>query len=187
MMNWQEPSTWSVLVVDDEPDNLELVVEVLQFFGVSVKSAKDGVAALQELETFTPTLILLDLSMPKMSGWELRARIKSNPKLSPIPVIALTAHAMVGDSARVQAAGFDGYMTKPINIPTLVDDIRKAVLHNPAAKSAIVATQPTANGPILPNAPLVTSPAASPEPRTNATVVPGCQITSSALVPGQRV
>src|SRR5579859_5049711 len=110
MLDWQNTSTWSVLIVDDEPDNLEVVAEALEFFGASIKTAKDGLDALAVLQDFTPNLILLDLSMPKMNGWETRARLKADSKIARIPVIALTAHAMAGDLERALAAGFDGYL-----------------------------------------------------------------------------
>lgn len=127
MLDWTDVSSWTVLVVDDEPDNLEVLVETLEYFGVSVSQAHNGVEALSMLQTLQPSLILLDLSMPQMDGWETRTRIKSNPATREIPVIALSAHAMPGDPERAMTAGFDGYLTKPINIPTLMDDLRKAL------------------------------------------------------------
>jgi DNA-binding response OmpR family regulator len=65
--------------------------------------------------------------MPVMDGWEMRSRVKSNPKTKHIPVIALSAHAMAGDKERAINAGFDGYMTKPINIPSLLTDLREVI------------------------------------------------------------
>jgi CheY-like chemotaxis protein len=124
MLDWQDPSTWAVLVVDDEPDNLEVVADTLTFYGVSVKTAEDGLDGLAVLQEFDPDFILLDLSMPKMNGWEMRTRIKADAKRSLIPIIALTAHAMPGDVERALAAGFDGYLIKPIDVRTLLDDIR---------------------------------------------------------------
>ena|SRR5579864_5128601 len=127
MVNWEDPTTWSVLVVDDEPDNLEVVAEVLMYRGLTVQTASNGIEGLQRLESFTPTLILLDLSMPGMNGWEMRMRVKSNPIAQHIPIVALTAHAMVNDKQRALEVGFDGYITKPINILTLLQDVRAAV------------------------------------------------------------
>lgn len=124
-MDIQDTSTWQILIVDDEPDNLEVVAESLQFFGASVKIANNGEEGLKTLEEYLPSFILLDLSMPVMDGWEMRSRVKANPKTKDIPVIALSAHAMAGDKERAMNAGFDGYMTKPINIPTLLTDLRQ--------------------------------------------------------------
>jgi len=70
---------------------------------------------------------LLDLSMPVMDGWETLRRLKADPQTQNIPVLALSAHAIVGDADRALAAGFDGYMTKPVNVPTLLQDLRAAL------------------------------------------------------------
>lgn len=124
MHNWDNPSTWVILLVDDEIDNLEVVTETLMFFGATVKTAANGTVALDLLETYSPTLIVTDLSMPVMDGWQLRKRIKELPGKGDIPIMALTAHAMLGDKERALNAGFEGYITKPINVLTLVQDIK---------------------------------------------------------------
>jgi len=123
VINWQDVNSWVVLVVDDEPDNLEVVAETLEYRGATVKTALDGLEALTVLAEFTPNLIIADLSMPQMDGWELRSNIKTKAQFQDIPIVALSAHAMVGDKERALAAGFDGYMTKPVNIHTIVQDI----------------------------------------------------------------
>lgn len=128
MIDWQDISTWQVLIVDDEPDNLEVVAETLEFNGASVKTAPDGKQALEMLKDFPANLVLTDLSMPVMNGWVLRSQIKAEPALAHIPVIALSAHAIAGDTERALDAGFNGYLTKPVNIHTLVNDIRSAVV-----------------------------------------------------------
>ncbi|HVO70490.1 MAG TPA: response regulator [Aggregatilineaceae bacterium] len=125
MVNWQDARTWSVLLVEDELDNREVISETLIYFGVFVRTAENGMDALRVLEEFTPDLILLDLSMPKMDGWEMRKRVKSDPRFANIPIIALTAHAMAGDKEHALDVGFDGYITKPISIATLVQNIRE--------------------------------------------------------------
>ena len=126
MIDWQDVSSWIVLLVDDEPDNLEVVAETLEFRGAQVKTAGNGVEALKVMEDYNPNLFLVDLSMPLMDGWELRTRIKNTPEIKDVPLLALSAHAMIGDKDRALAAGFDGYLTKPVNILTLLDDIRAA-------------------------------------------------------------
>jgi CheY-like chemotaxis protein len=124
MVDWQDISTWCVLVVDDEPDNLEVLAETLEFKGALVQTAMNGQKGLDTLMDFAATLVLTDLSMPVMNGWQMRTQIKSNPNTSQIPIVALSAHAIAGDKERALEAGFDGYLTKPINIHTLLDDIR---------------------------------------------------------------
>ncbi len=126
MIDWYDVTTWKVLVVDDEVDNLEVVSETLEYYGVRVWIAENGRQALARLAEATPNLIITDLSMPIMDGWKLLSSIKTNPALKTIPLLALSAHAMVGDKERALSAGFDGYMTKPLNIVTLLDDIRAA-------------------------------------------------------------
>ncbi|KAB2860444.1 MAG: response regulator [Anaerolineae bacterium] len=127
MLDWKNTGGWTVLVVDDEPDNLEVVATVLSFFGMTVKTATDGIQGLEQLKHLTPTLILLDLAMPHMDGWRMFEELRKIPHLQQVPVVALTAHAMIGDEQRVLAAGFDGYLSKPVNLPTLVQDIEQAI------------------------------------------------------------
>jgi CheY-like chemotaxis protein len=127
MLDWKNVSEWSVLVVDDEPDNLEVVSTVLSFRGMTVKTATDGLQGLEVLKNFTPTLILLDLAMPKMDGWKMFRHVRNNPTTKHIPIVALTAYAMEGDEEKILAEGFDGYLSKPVNLPTLLEDIEAAM------------------------------------------------------------
>jgi two-component system cell cycle response regulator DivK len=138
VIDWDNPSTWSVMIVDDEPDNLEVVAETLEYRGAQVKTAPNGKAALELLETFIPNLILTDLSMPIMDGWQMRARVKSNEKLAHIPILALSAHAIAGDQERALEVGFDGYLTKPVNVVTLHEDIRSRLVKPAASNKDLV-------------------------------------------------
>lgn len=137
-MDWLDVTTWRVLVVDDEPDNLEVVAETLAFRGAQVKTAQNGKVGLEVLEDFDANLILTDLSMPVMDGWQLRAKIKENGKVPDAPILALSAHAIAGDKERALDGGFDGYLTKPVNILTLLEDIRAAYVRLPAADEPAV-------------------------------------------------
>jgi len=127
MLNWDDLSSWTVFLIDDEPDALELVGEYLEFRGMQVEVAANGLEGWERLSQLVPTIILTDLSMPRMDGWTLRAKVKTNPQTQHIPMIAMSAHAMIGDKERALAAGFDGYLTKPVNIPTLLDDLKTAL------------------------------------------------------------
>lgn len=128
MIDWQDVTTWHILVVDDEQDNLEVVAETLEFKGATVRTAINGEEALAVLDDFRANLILTDLSMPVMDGWKMRYQIKTRENLRHIPVLALSAHAIAGDQERALEAGFDGYLTKPVNIHTLLDDIKLAYI-----------------------------------------------------------
>lgn len=127
MLDWKRPDTWLILIVDDEPDNLELLAVYLQFLGAVVKTAQDGLDGLDALKTFPANLILLDLSMPKYDGWHMKLSLAANETWRGITTIALTAHAMPKDKDRVREAGFDGYLPKPFNLPTLLADLQNAV------------------------------------------------------------
>lgn len=116
-------ANWTVMVVDDEPDSIEVVTDVLEFHGATVHSANDGRRALDMLGTLRPTFILTDLSMPIIDGWALLASIRNSSELDSIPVVALTAHAMQGDAERALAAGFTAYLTKPLSPFSFIEDI----------------------------------------------------------------
>ena len=122
-----DPKAWIVLVIDDDPDNLEVAQAVLKFNGAEVHTAINGVVAMEVLQKVTPTFVLSDISMPEMSGWEFLKAVRGDDKLKNIPVIALTAHAMADDREKVKEAGFDGYITKPFWMHTLLNDIKKSL------------------------------------------------------------
>jgi two-component system cell cycle response regulator DivK len=103
-----------ILVVEDQELNMDLLVQLLEE-EYEVLTASDGAAGLAMAEREQPDLILMDLSLPVMDGWEATRRIKANDGLRHIPIIALTAHAMVGDATRALACGCDDYLTKPLD------------------------------------------------------------------------
>jgi CheY-like chemotaxis protein len=118
---------WTVLIVDDHMDNLVIAQTMLEFHGAAVQIAKEGEAGLALLHKISPTIILLDLSMPVMNGWEMLKHIRQMPQFDPVPVIAVTAHAMDGDRAKALSAGFDGYVSKPYNIQQLISTMEACV------------------------------------------------------------
>jgi two-component system, OmpR family, alkaline phosphatase synthesis response regulator PhoP len=119
-----DPSTASVLIVDDNEQNLELVEAYLEELGCQIKTAKDGAEALKAVETEQPDLILLDVMMPRMSGFQACSRIKANPQTRDIPVIMVTALNEVGDVERAVESGADDFLTKPVNKLELVTRVK---------------------------------------------------------------
>ncbi len=115
---------WIVLIVDDQEDNRLVSSTALSMMGAQVHTASNGVEGLEMLRTIHPTLILMDLSMPRMDGWEALRHIREKPETASIPVIALTAHAMGGDKERILQAGFNGYIAKPFEVFALEQNIR---------------------------------------------------------------
>jgi len=113
-----------IMVVDDNRDSRELVVKVLKTKGYQMVEASDGEEALEKVIIEKPDLILLDISIPKIDGFEVCRRIKSQEDFKSIPVVALTAHAMKGDREKTLGVGFEGYISKPINIRELPDQVK---------------------------------------------------------------
>jgi CheY-like chemotaxis protein len=104
-----------ILIVDDNPANLKLARVVLSIEGYEVRTAGDAEEARAALRSFRPRLILMDLQMPGMDGFELTRTLKADPATQGIVVLALTAYAMKGDEEKARAAGCDGYIAKPID------------------------------------------------------------------------
>lgn len=120
------PASSVILVVDDNPTNLKLASAVLQAEGHTVVPATDAEQAQVLLAERVPDLILMDIALPGMDGLELTRRLKADPRLRHVPVIALTAFAMKGDDQKAREAGCDGYITKPIDtraMPALVRQV----------------------------------------------------------------
>ena len=114
----------NILVVEDNQDNREMVVKVLKFNGYQVVEAVDGEEAIEKAKAEDPDLILLDIFLPKMDGYEATRRLKGDTSLRNIPIIALTAHAMKGSMEQALAAGCDGYIPKPIDVRELPKQIQ---------------------------------------------------------------
>ncbi len=123
----KDSKTWRVLVVDDEPDNLNLVVDLLEFHGATVTEAGHGQRGLDLVDQFKPNLILLDLAMPEVDGWEVHKRLRARRDLDDVPIVALTALAMAADADRVRAEGFDAYITKPFRVRVLVEQLTACI------------------------------------------------------------
>src|SRR5262245_44597348 len=124
-----------VLLVEDNADNRDALARLLQRKGYEVLLAVDGQQGVKVASAETPDLILMDMSLPVLDGWEATRQLKDEPVTRVIPVIALTSHAMAGDRERAMEAGCDDYDTKPIEFPRLLTKIesllKKKVLPAP--------------------------------------------------------
>ena len=117
-----------VLYVEDNEDNVYLLkmrLELLEGFEIAV--ATDGAEAISAITADSPDIILMDLNIPVINGWEATRRLKADPKTAAIPVIALSAHAMAGDRERALEAGCDDFDTKPIDFDRLLNKMKRLV------------------------------------------------------------
>lgn len=114
-----------ILVIEDNMDNMTLIADVLLSLNYNVIQATDGEQGVQKAITERPDLILMDLSLPRLDGWKATRQIKAHADLRQIPIIALTAHAMIGDRERALEAGCDDYLPKPINLRDLASKLEK--------------------------------------------------------------
>lgn len=115
----------TILIVEDNEMNLDMLSRRLTKRGHDVLVATDGATGVEQAQAKLPDLILMDMSIPIMDGWEATRRIKSSPVTRHIPIIALTAHAVAGDREKCLAAGCDEYESKPIKFPELIAKINR--------------------------------------------------------------
>jgi CheY-like chemotaxis protein len=112
-----------IVVIEDNADNLDLMVYLLEAFGHDVIAAVDGAGGLAAAARERPAIILCDLHLPGIDGYEVCRRLKADPALRRIPLLAVTASAMAGDRDRGLEAGFDGYIAKPIDPESFVPEV----------------------------------------------------------------
>lgn len=124
-----------ILLVEDNEMNRDMLSRRLERRGYTILMAVDGQQGVDMARSETPDLILLDMSLPIIDGWEAAKRIKAQPESKDIPLIALTAHAMAGDKEKALQAGCDDYDTKPVELPRLLGKIQ-ALLDKKAAPTA---------------------------------------------------
>jgi two-component system, cell cycle response regulator DivK len=113
-----------ILVVEDAPDNLALIEQIFDGSDYIIHAVHDGIAAIAWLEQNLPDLILLDLSLPAMDGWEVARRLKADLRTADIPIVAITANAMLGDKEGAIAAGCNDYLPKPLDIEQLENRVK---------------------------------------------------------------
>ncbi len=114
-----------VLVVEDNEKNMKLFRDVLDASGYRTLEATTGDDAIAMASEHTPDLVLMDIQLPDLDGVQALQRLRADPRTASIPIVALTAQAMQGDRERFLAAGFDGYMSKPVNVRELIGAVRK--------------------------------------------------------------
>jgi two-component system cell cycle response regulator len=112
-----------ILIIEDNPDNLELMSYLLGAYGHSVATAEDGESGIEAARSARPDLVACDIHLPGVDGYGVAKALKSDPELAGMPVVALTALAMVGDRKKILASGFDGYITKPIDPERVVSEL----------------------------------------------------------------
>jgi CheY-like chemotaxis protein len=125
-----------VLIAEDNAVNRELLRELLEMRGYAVVEAGDGEEALQKITETQPDILLLDLGMPVLDGFGTVQKIRENPNLCTLPVLAVTAYAMRGDRERILDSGFNGYLSKPIN-PSALDQELERLLNKDGASSIL--------------------------------------------------
>jgi CheY-like chemotaxis protein len=122
-----------VLVVEDYQDAREMYAAYLQFSGFEVAEATNGIEAIEKAQMLLPDIVLMDLALPRMDGWEATRRLKSDDRTKSIPVVALTGHARGGHAEGARQAGCDSFGTKPCLPDALVAEIRRLLDRQPAS------------------------------------------------------
>ena len=119
-----------VLVVEDYQDAREMYAAYLQFSGFSVAEAANGIEAIEKTQELLPDIVLMDLALPRMDGWEATRRLKNDERTRHIPIVALTGHALAGHAEGAREAGCDAFVTKPCLPDALVAEIRRLLDHH---------------------------------------------------------
>lgn len=114
-----------VLIAEDNAVNRELLRELLETGGYEVLEACDGQEALQMIEHSQPDIFLLDIGMPVLDGFGVIRKIRENPCLAAMPILAITAYAMQGDRQKIMKAGFNGYLSKPVDARSLAEELKR--------------------------------------------------------------
>lgn len=118
---------WRIVVVEDTFDDMQMVSKILRFHGVEVFVTRNGQECLELLQKLMPTLVITDLSMPGMDGWEMLTAIRANPLTAHLPVVAVTAYDSVDLAQDARSAGFDAYFPKPLHPLTIMEQLESLV------------------------------------------------------------
>jgi two-component system, cell cycle response regulator DivK len=126
--------TSRILVADDDLDNRTIAKEALEMAGFAVLQAVNGLEAVEAFRVEKPDLILMDLSMPKLDGWEATRRIRAMPEGGLLPILAFTAHALRGDDLKAKAAGCDDYIAKPCAPRDVIEKVKEWLKKKPVVR-----------------------------------------------------
>jgi CheY-like chemotaxis protein len=133
----------NILIAEDNPVNRELLRELLEMRGHTVAEACDGEEALRSIEQTQPDLVLLDIGMPLLDGFGVIRKIRENPRFASIPVVAVTAYAMQGDREKILSSRFDGYLSKPVDARSLVQELDRLLSRQ--GEQEVSADEPSAS------------------------------------------
>jgi CheY-like chemotaxis protein len=125
-----------ILIAEDNPVNRELLRELLEMRGHTIAEACDGEEALRIIEQTQPDLVLLDIGMPLLDGFGVIRKIRENPRFASMPVVAVTAYAMQGDREKILSSKFDGYLSKPVDARSLVQELDRVLSQQGSADQA---------------------------------------------------
>ncbi|GAB4471835.1 MAG: hypothetical protein Kow00124_09330 [Anaerolineae bacterium] len=123
-MNYQN---WTALIVEDEDDSAQVVSQVLEHYGMQIQVARNGAECLEMLTQFEPTIVIMDLAMPHLDGWQTLASMRSSTLTAHIPVIAVTAYHSVEVAEDARRAGFNAYFAKPIDIERFISQVEQVI------------------------------------------------------------
>jgi two-component system, cell cycle response regulator DivK len=124
----------TILLVEDNADNRTIYGTILRHVGYTVAEASSGEEGLRLARELNPSLVLMDVAMPGIDGWEATRILKQDPTTAGIPVVALTAHAMAEDRRRAEEVGCDGYLSKPIEPRRVVEEVKRLLEQAPASR-----------------------------------------------------
>lgn len=124
----------TILLVEDNADNRDIYRTVLEHFGYEVIEAHDGEMGIRLAQERRPDLILMDISIPKVDGWQATKLLKGDPETAGIPIIALTAHALTSDRERAREIGCDGYLAKPVEPRRVLEEVQRHLQNSASAE-----------------------------------------------------
>jgi len=122
-----DPGQWRVMMADDHVESLMIIKMLMEHHHAQCLTVNSGLACLEQLPDYDPNVLLLDLQMPKKSGWEVMREVRAMPKYKDLLIIAVTAHTMEGDRAKIIGEGFSDHIPKPVKTRTFISEIQEII------------------------------------------------------------